>query len=76
MSTEIRIPKLGISMDEAILTEWMAKDGDSVTEGSPLYAIETDKSVQDVDAPASGTLSIIGETGETYEVGALIGRID
>ncbi len=76
MSTELRIPKLGISMEEAILTEWLVADGTAVTTGTPIYSLETDKSVQEVEAPADGTLAIIGETGETYPVGELIGRLD
>ncbi len=76
MATEIRIPKLGISMTEATLTEWFAQNGATIVAGSPLYAIEMDKSTNEVDAPASGTLTVLGETGVTYEVGTLIGTIE
>lgn len=76
MSTEIRIPKLGMTMEEGILAEWLVADGNSVEKGAPLYSLETDKSVQEVDAPASGTLRAIGQPGETYPIGELIGRID
>ncbi|MDB5713377.1 MAG: dihydrolipoamide acyltransferase [Sphingomonadales bacterium] len=76
MSTEIRIPKIGISMTEATLTEWLASDGASIEAGSPLYAIEMDKSTNEVDAPVSGTLKIIGEVGEVYEVGTLVAVIE
>ncbi len=75
MATEIRIPKIGISMTEATLTEWLAEDGATVAAGSPLYALEMDKSTNEVEAPASGTLTIVGEVGEVYEVGALIATI-
>lgn len=76
MSTEIRIPKIGISMTEATLTEWLVADGASVEAGAPLYTIEMDKSTNEVEAPASGTLKIIGEVGEIYEVGTLIATLD
>jgi len=76
MSTNIRIPKLGMSMDEAKLVEWLVPDGAQVVEGAPLYEIETDKATQEVEAPASGILTIIGEKGETYDVGHLIATID
>lgn len=76
MATEIRIPKIGISMTEATLTEWLAADGASIEAGTPLYAIEMDKSTNEVEAPASGTLTIIGEVGETYEVGTLVATIE
>lgn len=76
MSTEIRIPKLGISMEEAVLTEWLVADGGRVEVGATLYSLETDKSVQEVEAPVAGTVRIVGVTGETYPVGALIGSIE
>lgn len=76
MATELRIPKLGVSMEEAVLTEWLVANGATVTVGTPVYALETDKSVQEVEAPADGVLTIIGEAGETYPVGELIGRLD
>lgn len=76
MATEIRIPKIGISMTEATLTEWLAEDGAAVEAGAPLYSLEMDKSTNEVEAPVSGTLRIVGEIGEIYEVGTLIATID
>jgi pyruvate/2-oxoglutarate dehydrogenase complex dihydrolipoamide acyltransferase (E2) component len=79
MATEIRIPKIGISMTEATLSEWLVEDGAIVAVGTPLYALEMDKSTNEVEAPASGTLRIVGEVGEVgevYEVGVLIATID
>ncbi|MEJ0045202.1 MAG: lipoyl domain-containing protein [Rhodospirillales bacterium] len=75
MATEIILPKLGFSMDEATLTEWLVVDGGAVQAGEPLYAIESEKSVQEIDAPASGTLRILKEPGEIYQVGTIIGEI-
>jgi len=75
MATEIILPKLGFSMDEATLTEWLVADGGTVTEGEPLYAIESEKSVQEIEAPASGTLRVIKDPGEIYQVGTVIGEI-
>jgi pyruvate/2-oxoglutarate dehydrogenase complex dihydrolipoamide acyltransferase (E2) component len=76
MSTSIKIPKLGMSMDEAKLVSWLAADGTAVEVGSPLYEIETDKAVQEVEAPVAGTLKIIEKEGETYLVGHLIAEIE
>jgi len=75
MATEIILPKLGFSMEEATLVEWLVADGGAVTEGTPLYAIESEKSTQEIDAPASGTLRVIKEPGEIYQVGTVIGEI-
>jgi pyruvate/2-oxoglutarate dehydrogenase complex dihydrolipoamide acyltransferase (E2) component len=76
VATEIILPKIGFSMTEGVLSEWLAADGADVTEGQPLYSIESDKSINEVEAPASGTLRITGQTGETYEVGTVIGTIE
>ena len=75
MATEILLPKLGFSMNEGTLTEWLVADGGAVTEGQPLFALESDKSTNEVESPASGKIKLIGEIGETYEVGAVIAEI-
>lgn len=75
MATEIILPKLGFSMNEGLLSEWLVADGGQVTAGEPLFALESDKSTQEVEAPVSGTLKILKQTGETYEVGTILGEI-
>lgn len=75
MAIEILLPKLGFSMNEGMLTEWLFADGGQVTEGQALFALESDKSTQEVDAPASGTLRILKAPGEVYEVGTVLGEI-
>lgn len=76
MTTEIRIPKIGISMTEATLTEWLAEDGATVEAGTPLYSIEMDKSTNEIESPVSGTLKLIGEVDEVYQVGDLVATIE
>lgn len=76
MTTEVRIPSIGFSTQEGTLTEWLVADGASVEQGQPLYTLELDKSVQEIESPASGTLKIIGEVGEVYEIGSLIAEIE
>lgn len=75
MATQILFPKIGFAMEEGLLTEWMAADGAAVTEGQPLYVLESDKSSQEVESPATGTLRIIATIGETYKVGDVLGEI-
>jgi pyruvate/2-oxoglutarate dehydrogenase complex dihydrolipoamide acyltransferase (E2) component len=76
MATDILLPKLGFSMTEAQIAEWLVADGAQVAEGQPLYSLEADKSTNEVEAPASGTLRILAQVGETHEVGAVLGRIE
>jgi pyruvate/2-oxoglutarate dehydrogenase complex dihydrolipoamide acyltransferase (E2) component len=75
MSTEVFLPKLGFSMNEGTLSEWLAADGSQVTEGQPLYSLESDKSTNEVESPAAGTIRIIAAVGETYEVGTVLAEI-
>lgn len=76
MATEIRIPQLGVSMQEGTLVEWSASDGSHVTKGAILYLLETDKTTQEIESPVDGTLRIIVAAGEEHPVGTLIGEID
>ncbi|OYX65892.1 MAG: dihydrolipoamide acyltransferase [Sphingomonadales bacterium 32-64-17] len=76
MAFHIILPKIGFSMTEGVLAEWLAEDGATIAEGQPLFSIESDKSVNEVEAPASGTLHITGVAGTTYDVGAVIGTIE
>ena len=75
MSTSLTIPKLQMSTTEGTLVEWLVDDGAMVEEGQPIYALETDKSVQEIEAPESGRLSQKAAEGETYPVGTEIGEI-
>jgi len=76
MAVEILLPKIGFSMNEGQIAEWLAKDGDQVAEGQPLFSLESDKSTNEVESPASGTLRIVAQVGETYEVGTVLGTIE
>lgn len=76
MTTQIILPKLGFSVNEAVLVEWMVDDGAEVNKGDPLYCIESEKSLQEIEAPANGVLRILKEAGESYDVGTVIGELD
>jgi pyruvate/2-oxoglutarate dehydrogenase complex dihydrolipoamide acyltransferase (E2) component len=75
MSTPILLPKLGFSVEEATIAEWLVADGASVTAGQPLYSLESEKSVQEIEAPCSGVLRILEAAGDTFQVGTVIGEI-
>ena len=76
MAVEILLPKIGFSMNEGQVAEWLAEDGAQISEGQPLYSLEADKSTNEVESPASGTLRIVAKVGETYEVGTVLGYIE
>ena len=76
MSTEVLFPKIGFSMSEGTLGGWKVADGESVREGHPIYTLESDKSVEEIEAPASGRLRIIAQPGTIYQVGDKVAIID
>lgn len=76
MATEILLPKIGFSMDEGVLAEWLFGDGEHVNEGDTLYLLESDKSANEVEAPATGILRVLKEEGQTYPVGTVLGYIE
>lgn len=53
---EVRMPKMGQSVEEAPIVQWLKSEGDSVQEGEPLFTIQTDKAEVECEAPASGVL--------------------
>jgi pyruvate/2-oxoglutarate dehydrogenase complex dihydrolipoamide acyltransferase (E2) component len=75
MSITLTIPKLQMSTTEGTLAEWLVEDGEVVEAGQPIYCLETDKSVQEIEAPESGRLTQKVAAGETYPVGTEIGVI-
>ena len=76
MATDVIIPKLGFSVDEMTLIEWLATDGSEISTGDVLFVVESDKSTQEIESPASGLLKIQAETGESYKVGTVIATIE
>ena len=85
MATEIKLPRLGQGMESGTIVKWLKSEGDQVEKGEPLYELDTDKVTQEVEADASGvllriavaegevpvgrTIAVIGEQGESVEVG-------
>lgn len=76
MSTEIRVPSLGESLNTAILARWNAGAGDYVHAGEVVLELETDKVSLDVPAPVSGKLGDLVTTGSEVGVGAVLAVID
>ena len=76
MAVPLNIPKLGVSMVEGTLVEWLVTDGQAVQPGDVLYRLETDKVENDIEAPIGGVVHITGVEGDTYEVGTQIGSIE
>ena len=72
MAREFTMPKLGLTMEEATILEWLVPDGGELVEGAAALRIETDKVETEVEAPASGVLHRVGKEGDVYTCGAVI----
>lgn len=56
MDRKITMPRLRPEMQEGVLCAWLKEEGDAVTAGEPLFEIETDKVVNQIEATESGIL--------------------
>ncbi|KNZ41012.1 2-oxo acid dehydrogenase subunit E2 [Acetobacterium bakii] len=56
MAEIVIMPKQGLQMAEGTIMEWLVNEGEEVTEGSPLFEMETDKLTITIDAGSNGTL--------------------
>jgi pyruvate dehydrogenase E2 component (dihydrolipoamide acetyltransferase) len=76
MAHEVLVPPLGQTTDTVILATWYRQMGDQVTQGEPLFAIETDKATLDIEAQASGVLAAVSaQAGDTVMVLSSIGTL-
>lgn len=76
MAHEVRIPKLGVTMEEGSITEWLCADGDLVEAGEAIYTLATDKTETDIESPATGRITIKGEVERDYPVGEIVAVIE
>ncbi len=76
MSLEIKVPTVGESITEVILSKWIKKDGDAVEMDEVIAELESDKATFELTAEAAGTLKTIASEGDTLAIGALVCTID
>jgi 2-oxoglutarate dehydrogenase E2 component (dihydrolipoamide succinyltransferase) len=70
---EIRLPKMGESVTEATITNWLKNIGDSVAIDEPLVEVATDKVDNELPSEAAGTLvKILFEKDQVAKVGDVI----
>ena len=69
MAERIIMPKQGLQMTEGTITQWLAKEGDAISMGQPLFEMETDKLTIQMDATAAGTLlKILHPAGDVVPI--------
>ena len=71
MAREVKLPKLGQTMEEGTVVNCLIKVGSEVKKGDVIFEIETDKATLEMESPADGFVKhILVETGQTLPVGA------
>ncbi|HHB1655507.1 MULTISPECIES: 2-oxoglutarate dehydrogenase complex dihydrolipoyllysine-residue succinyltransferase [Bacillus cereus group] len=74
---EIKVPELAESITEGTISQWLINVGDKVEKGGSVVELETDKVNVEIIAEDSGIVSkLLGEPGDTVEVGATIAILD
>ncbi|RLT36340.1 MAG: hypothetical protein DWI57_15040 [Chloroflexi bacterium] len=76
MATEIKLPDVGVGIEDVTIVRWLVKEGEPVEEGATLVEIATDKVDTEVPAPVSGILLKRNfSDGEIVDVTAVLGVI-
>lgn len=71
----LKIPKLGVSMQEGTVVEWKVATGDAVGLGDHIYTVESEKASYEVQSPFAGTITVLAAAGDTLKVGTPIAEI-
>ena len=73
--TDVIVPRLGVTVTEVTIVEWLVADGEAVTPGQPILIVATDKTEAEIEATCAGVLKHGVRPEENCEVGAIIGTI-
>jgi len=76
MSLEIKVPPVGESITEVVLSQWLKKDGDVVEMDEVIAELESDKATFELTAEQAGTLRTIAAEGDTLAIGAVVCNIE
>ena len=72
---DVIVPAAGESVTSANVAAWHVASGDTVSKGTALVTLETDKVSSELEAEESGTIEIITPEGEEVSIGSLIAKI-
>src|ERR1044071_9103447 len=73
----VRIPQIGEGLQEARLVAVLKQPGDQIKRDEPIYQMETDKAVMDVESPYEGTLKEwLAEVETILPIGGEVARME
>jgi 2-oxoglutarate dehydrogenase E2 component (dihydrolipoamide succinyltransferase) len=76
MSIEIKVPPVGESITEVVLSRWVKNDGDAVEMDEVIAELESDKATFELTAEQAGTLKVVAAEGDTLAIGAVVCSIE
>jgi len=76
MSLEIKVPPVGESITEVVLSRWVKNDGDTVEMDEVIAELESDKATFELTAEQAGTLKTVAAEGDTLAIGAVVCTIE
>ena len=77
MPTELTMPMLGEVMEEGTIAAWLVEEGQEVEKGEMILEIETDKSVFEIESPASGVVTkLLVPEGDTVPINTPLALIE
>ena len=76
MSIEIKVPPVGESITEVVLSRWVKNDGDAVEMDEVIAELESDKATFELTAEQAGTLKTVAAEGDTLAIGAIVCKIE
>lgn len=72
----VRMPQLGMSMEEGTVVEWRSEQGATVGKGDTLVIVESEKATHEVEAREGGVLrAVLVDAGDRVEPGTPIGIV-
>ncbi len=73
---ELKMPKMGESISEATILNWLKNVGDTVEEDETILEVATDKVDSEVPSPCTGVITeILCQPNEVVEIGKVIAVI-
>jgi len=76
MSIEIKVPPVGESITEVVLSRWVKNDGEAVEMDEVIAELESDKATFELTAEQAGTLKTVASEGDTLAIGAVVCKIE
>lgn len=76
MASPVTMPKLGLTMNTGVVSQWKKKEGEFVRKGEILMVVATDKLTFDVESPSEGVLlKVLVPEGKDVPIGEILAYI-